>query len=247
MRQYLASSTRSRRSQSSSTQPSVQRRLQPVSDGLLNPGATRGSHTNCVCATLPAPLSWWCIMSANRSAATRLAAPFAVPARSCGRRQLFTCSRGLSAARHHRASFSVSLSASQPPRLLQLDPRTLWFSALRRSAARYCGATAQGRESRCQTGPAEENAVSELLLAERIGITRTQDLVAGAAAEGATGRVDREPALVARADRLSPTSYGGIIQPLLKIAIDPRMGKGTCSHRQMAVFTVFSKRLMSPW
>src|SRR5205807_3323146 len=34
----------------------------------------------CVCAMPPAPLSSWCTMSANPSAATRSAAPFAAPA-----------------------------------------------------------------------------------------------------------------------------------------------------------------------
>ena len=76
------------------------------------------------------PPSSWCIMSANRSAVTKSAAPFVAPAPCMRWATVTCCSRGL--LRNSPPSslrFQFRYAAAQPPRLLQLDPQTLWFSS----------------------------------------------------------------------------------------------------------------------
>src|SRR5260370_11421286 len=61
-------------------------------------------------------------------------------------------------------------------------------------------AEAVGPAGEVVEGAPQEAAVSDLLFARQIGVARRQDLVAGAAPEGAVGRVDREPTTAARGD-----------------------------------------------
>src|SRR5438105_1075877 len=90
----------------------------------------------CACAMPPAPLSSSCTMSANPSAVTRSAAPFAAPAPCMRWATVICCSPGL--LRNFQPielRFQFRYAASQPPRLLQLDPRTLWFSSTEKPPA----------------------------------------------------------------------------------------------------------------
>jgi hypothetical protein len=88
----------------------------------------------CGCGRRPAPRSSWSTTSESRSAVTRLAAPSAARAHAVGDSYVLL-TRPSPQFDTVELRFQFRYAAPQPPRLLQLDSTTLWFSAAGARAA----------------------------------------------------------------------------------------------------------------